>query len=36
MNIQEFIKLAEERSSIRRYSNKEVSREVINQIIESA
>ena len=36
MNIQEFIKLAEVRSSIRRYSNKEVPREVINQIIESA
>ncbi|MBQ3554712.1 MAG: nitroreductase family protein [Bacteroidales bacterium] len=36
MNIQEFIKLAQERSSIRKYSNKEVSCEVINQIIESA
>ena len=36
MNIQEFIKLAEERSSIRKYSNKEVSRELINQVIESA
>ncbi|MBE6299040.1 MAG: nitroreductase [Bacteroidales bacterium] len=36
MNIQEFIKLAQERSSIRKYTNKEVSCEVINQIIESA
>lgn len=36
MNIQEFIKLAQERSSIRKYSNKEVSCEVLNQIIESA
>ncbi len=36
MNIREFIKLAQERSSIRKYTNKEVSCEVINQIIESA
>lgn len=36
MNIQEFLKLAEERSSVRRYSNREVSRELISQILESA
>ena len=36
MTIQEFIKLAEERSSIRKYSDKEVSREVVAQILESA
>lgn len=36
MTIQDFIKLAQDRSSIRRYTNREVSKELISQIIESA
>lgn len=36
MDAQDFIKLAQERSSIRRYANKDVPQELILQIIESA
>ena len=36
MNINDFLKLAEERYSIRRYANKEVPREVLMSVLESA